>query len=389
MRSRTGSGRSVDGVEEDLEQGGTELLRRVAGALGGIGDRDLGAVLRGVVAAAVDAVDATYGAMGVLDPTRTRLEDFITVGIDEAAGNAIGALPQGHGVLGLLIVRPEPIRVADIASHPERYGFPPGHPAMGSFLGVPVVVRGEVFGNLYLTDKRGADRFSEADQQVAEALAAAAACLIDNARLHARLATLDDAMGRERAARELHDLVAQRIAAAGFTLRETADGLHDPVARARIEGVLEDLDATARTQRTAIFGWEVEHPLGRSARSDVLGVVDERIASGGPAPSCAFVGAIDTIDDHLADHLVEATADALAVAAKRAPAGPLEVTVALGSGWLVLSVDGPAGIVDPDAPPSPELDRLRALAATRAGEVTQEALGGGRARLAWRVPAAR
>jgi GAF domain-containing protein len=379
----------VAGVEDELEREGAEVLRRVAAALAGIGGGDVSAMLRAVVEAAVEAVGATYGAMGVLDPTRTRLEDFITVGLDEAVGHAIGALPQGHGILGLLIVRPEPIRVADIATHPERYGFPPGHPAMGSFLGVPVVVRGEVFGNLYLTDKRGADGFSELDQHVAEALAAATACLIDNARLHDRLATLDDALGRERAARELHDLVAQRIAAAGFSLRETLDELHDPAARERLERVLEDLDATARTQRTAMFAWQIEHPLGRSARAEVLGVVDERIASGGPAPSCAFVGAIDTIDDHLAGDLVEAAADALAVAAQRAPAGPLELTVALASGWLVLSVEGPAAIVDPDAPPSAELDRLRALAATSAGEVTQEALGHGRARLSWRVPADR
>jgi GAF domain-containing protein len=114
---------------------------------------DLEAMLRRITTAAVDLVDARYGALGVLDGTRTRLSEFITVGLDEDQIAAIGDLPEGHGILGLLIVDAEPLRLPDLSEHPDSFGFPPGHPPMRSFLGVPIRVRDEVFGNLYLTDK--------------------------------------------------------------------------------------------------------------------------------------------------------------------------------------------------------------------------------------------
>lgn len=145
---------------------------------------DLSQVLRHITEAAVVLVDAEYGALGVIGPDQ-RLTQFITVGVSEAEQARIGALPAGHGVLGELIRHPEPLRLTELSQHPASHGFPPHHPAMHSFLGVPVSVRGEVFGNLYLTEKRGGAQFDSEDEAVLSTLAVAAGVAIDNARLYA------------------------------------------------------------------------------------------------------------------------------------------------------------------------------------------------------------
>lgn len=146
-------------------------------------DLDLPTVLRRIVNAAVLLVDAQYGALGVTGRDN-QLSQFITVGIDEDTHKAIGPLPSGHGILGLLIRDQRVLRLADLNEHPAAYGFPRGHPPMRTFLGVPVRVRSEVFGNLYLTEKRGGGQFDSTDESVLQALAAAAGVAIENARLY-------------------------------------------------------------------------------------------------------------------------------------------------------------------------------------------------------------
>lgn len=144
---------------------------------------ELGATLRRIVQAAADLVDAEYGALGVLGPQGT-VSEFVHVGIDIEMAARIGPLPSGRGILGLLIEHPAPIRIEDLMQHPSAAGFPDGHPVMKSFLGVPVRVRGEVFGNLYLTQKRNGGSFTVDDERTVMALAAAAAVAIENARLY-------------------------------------------------------------------------------------------------------------------------------------------------------------------------------------------------------------
>ncbi|PZS35647.1 MAG: histidine kinase [Pseudonocardiales bacterium] len=146
-------------------------------------DLDLQTVLRRIVEAAVVLVDAEYGALGVTGEDN-RLSQFITVGVDDETQRRIGALPSGHGILGLLMKDQRALRLADLNKHPAAYGFPARHPAMRSFLGVPVRVRDAVFGNLYLTEKRGGGEFDEADESVVQALAAAAGVAVENARLY-------------------------------------------------------------------------------------------------------------------------------------------------------------------------------------------------------------
>ncbi|MBV9208606.1 MAG: GAF domain-containing protein [Actinobacteria bacterium] len=144
---------------------------------------DLESTLRRVVEAAVRLVDATYGALGVIGEDK-RLAEFIPVGLSQDEIRRIHHWPEGRGVLGLLIKDPRPLRLADIGRHAQSSGFPAGHPPMSSFLGVPVRVREEVFGNLYLTNKRGGGEFTEDDEAVLVALGAAAGVAVENARLY-------------------------------------------------------------------------------------------------------------------------------------------------------------------------------------------------------------
>jgi signal transduction histidine kinase len=139
---------------------------------------------------AAEVIGARYAAVGVLAPDGRLLERFITYGIDDATRALIGPPPRGHGILGLVIREARPIRLPDLVRHPDSYGFPPHHPPMHSFLGVPIVGRRGAFGNLYLTEKLGAEVFSEEDEHIAVLLAATAAAVVENARLHEESARL-------------------------------------------------------------------------------------------------------------------------------------------------------------------------------------------------------
>ncbi|MEV5767665.1 GAF domain-containing protein [Micromonospora sp. NPDC052213] len=162
-----------------------ERLRALLDAVVGIStDLDLRSTLQRIVEAACELAGARYGALGVIGQDRM-LHDFITHGIDAELHAKIGDLPHGRGVLGLLIDDPRPLRMPDITRHPKSYGFPPHHPPMHSFLGVPVRIRDHVFGNLYLAEKQGGAEFTEDDEEIVVALAAAAGVAIENARLYA------------------------------------------------------------------------------------------------------------------------------------------------------------------------------------------------------------
>jgi len=145
---------------------------------------DIEKVLDRVLATAREITGARYAALGILNERRTELEQFLTSGVDERARKAIGDLPRGRGVLGALIEDPAPLRLKDVSAHPSSYGFPMGHPVMRSFLGVPIVIRGEAWGNLYLTEKEQSAEFSEQDERAAVILADWAALAINNARLY-------------------------------------------------------------------------------------------------------------------------------------------------------------------------------------------------------------
>ncbi|GAA2564625.1 sensor histidine kinase [Mycolicibacterium diernhoferi] len=168
-----------------IVEGGNRVNGLVEAMLAVTSGLDLEVTLRTIVHTAIELLDARYGALGVRgDDHGHELVEFVYEGIDAQTRAAIGPLPQGRGVLGLLIDSPTPIRLDNITDHPASVGFPPNHPPMRTFLGVPVRIRDEVYGNLYLTEKNTGQPFSEDDEVLAQALAAAAGIAIDNARLY-------------------------------------------------------------------------------------------------------------------------------------------------------------------------------------------------------------
>jgi signal transduction histidine kinase len=190
---------------------GEERLRRlldVGRAL--VAELDHERLLHRVLEVARDLTGAKYAALGVLDDRRERLERFLTIGIDEATRNAIGELPRGHGILGMLISDPRALRLPEVGEHAQSYGFPLGHPAMHSFLGVPIVVRGEAFGNLYLTEKAGGE-FDEGDEEAVVVLAEWAAIAIENARLYRDVSSRRDDLERAVTALETTTAIARVV----------------------------------------------------------------------------------------------------------------------------------------------------------------------------------
>jgi signal transduction histidine kinase len=324
-----------------------ERLRALLDAVVGIAaDLDLRSTLQRIVAAACDLVGARYGALGVVGPDKL-LAEFITHGIDPADHAGIGDLPRGRGVLGLLIDDPRPVRMPDITAHPQSYGFPPDHPPMHSFLGVPVRIRDRVFGNLYLAEKRTAAAFTEDDEEIVTALAAAAGVAIENARLYAV------AHRRERwlaAAAEITGVLlgeVRRTDALALVARRARE-----VAGAALALVLLYDEESAR------FTVEV---------ADAAGDVPEGLPGAVlPATETSFAGAV-TGDRHLAlDNLAEAAPWPGAVTTGPAVVSPLATDDTLHGLLLVAYPAGYDRHTDEDTPLLASFAGQAALAMERA-----------------------
>lgn len=453
-------------------------------------DLDLHSVLDRIIVAACQITGAQYGAIGVIGQGGGELVDFVTHGLTDEERDAIGELPRGHGILGLLIQHPEPLRLKNLHDHPQSYGFPPNHPPMESFLGVPVRIRGTVFGNLYLTEKPGGAEFTEVDEVLVEALASAAGFVIENAQTFARserrrqwleatarvtdalqppvevdqalrqivvsarrvsgagavallqtqgdqrevtavdgpsaaavgtlvaslagdldeaestseivvvhagsrrgvgttilvplrahlapagvlLVALDsrvalepDELGllaayadqaslaldraqalvdreelllvadRDRIARDLHDLVIQRLFATGLQLQGAIRKAVDDDVRQRLETAVVDLDMTIRDIRSTIF--ELQHSREQSVRADVRAVVKEYVPVLGFSPMVRTTGPVDNaVPANLADQMLAVLREALSNVARHAEAQAAMVEVEAEDGRLVLRV---------------------------------------------------
>ena len=569
-----GDGAGGGGVLPSLDQLGlrsllAEVVERVEGvadladrlqgllqAVVAIGSHlQLDEVLHRIVQTAADLVGARYAALGVLDPTASdrRLSQFVTVGINADDITLIGDLPHGRGVLGLLIDEPRAIRLTNIADHPSSYGFPPNHPPMATFLGVPISVRGQAFGNLYLTEKENGESFTTADEQIVLALATAAGLAVQNARLYedarqrqawleaigdistrllggapttemfplvvararqlagahnsfltlpnpdgtlrvdvadgdaamalegqsiptesmsaavmregrshavtdARtdhrvwktltdaakagpalfvpLGVADNALGtlvvtkrvgsppfsddtlrlvetfaaqaalslrlaaaaldreqlavlgdRDRIARDLHDLVIQRLFATGMALEGALRQMEPPSAAERVRRSVDDLDATIKEIRTTIFALQTPAPhAGEGLRAAVNQVARQSAESLGFEPRVVFTGPVDTlVPGRIAEQLLAVLREALSNAARHADATAVEVEVQAGPTEVALFVrDDGRGL--------PEGGRRSGLAnlANRARDVggSFEARPGdsGGTVIAWRAP---
>jgi len=453
-------------------------------------DLDLHSVLERIIVAACQITDAQYGALGVIGKSGEGLVDFVTHGLSQEQREAIGDLPRGHGILGLLIEHPEPLRLKHLQEHPRSYGFPPNHPPMESFLGVPVRIRGTVFGNLYLTEKADGEDFTDTDQVLVEALASAAGFVIENAQTFARserrrqwleasarvtealappvhledavrqivagarrvtsaaavallehrngerrvaavdgsaaqgipelveklghdldeaeatremrvvhagsrkgvgttvlvplrahlaeagvlLVSLDTRAAldpdelnllsafadqaslaldraqalsdreelllvtdRDRIARDLHDLVIQRLFATGLQLQGAIRHAISPEVKERLQNAVTDLDVTIRDIRSTIF--ELQHSHEQSLRADVRGVVKEYVPVLGFTPLVRTDGPVDSVVPRpVAEHLLAVLRETLSNIARHAEAQAAVVEVFAADGKLTLRV---------------------------------------------------
>ncbi len=511
-------------------------------------------VLRDIVEAAVRLVDASYGAIGVIGEGN-RLAEFIPVGLSEEQIRSIRHWPEGRGLLGALITHPEPLRIADLGSHELSSGFPDGHPPMRSFLGVPVRIRDEVYGNLYLTEKRGGGGFDEADEAVLVALAAAAGVAIENARLYdearrqqrwlaansevtrtllsgadvtdvlelitasalrmsgadlvvlalpaadrSRLQiehaagdgaaealglvlpalgsasglvlatgerlTLDDfshddrvaAVAREhlnlgpaiivplsspgkvrgvltagcregampitpqaadmlvtfaaqagialelaehrrqaeqvavfedrdRIARDLHDLVIQRLYATGMSLQGIMSLITPPEAADRVNRAVDSLDETISEIRSSIFALQARSQAKPARpRARILAIADELAGLLGFPPDLRFEGRLDDMSDDVSEHLLSALREALSNAARHSGASSVAVTVSAGEDLSLTVRDNGSGMQDPARRSG--LANLEQRAVKLGGSFRIGQAEGGGTELEWRVPLA-
>lgn len=307
-------------------------------------ESSLDELLQRVVDVAADLVGVRYAALGVLDSHRTSLRAFLTHGVTPEERERIGALPTGKGLLGRVIDEPETLCLEDLSASPFSSGFPPNHPPMRQFLGVPVRLRdGAVFGNLYLCDRLDGEPFTPEDAAVVEALGRSAGLAIAEARLREQLHEVTLAEERTRLARDLHDTVIQRLFAVGLSLQPIAGEELTEAARRRLDDAIDELDATIRDIRTTIFEIRERRGDDASLRHELRSIVDEATSRLGLRVSVEFVGPLDAMVGPIAaGHVVHVVRELISNVVRHAQATRATLTVAVENGRLevVVADDG-------------------------------------------------
>jgi signal transduction histidine kinase len=353
-----------------------------------VSELSLPSILQKIVDLACQVADARYGGLGVLGEDGL-IADFITHGVTEEERRAIGHLPVGKGILGVLIHEAHPLRLPRIQSDPRSVGFPPNHPPMTSFLGVPLRVRDHVYGNLYLTEKVGGAEFTREDEEAVVTLAAQAGVAIENARIREeleRLAVLED---RERIAKDLHDGVVQALFAVGMSLQAGASRAEDPAAvRTRLQEAVEAIDGVIRDLRNYIFG------LGPAAAADreldrALRELAGEFRRGTDVAIAVDVdrSAAETMASRGSD-VVQAAREALSNAIRHAQPHTVSLQLRRDAGGIALEVEDDGVGFDPGAVAAGRgLGNLRARAAALGGELEIESDPGGGTTVRIVVPA--
>ncbi|MDP9269822.1 MAG: GAF domain-containing sensor histidine kinase [Chloroflexota bacterium] len=309
-----------------------EAVRGISGVL------DLEQVLQLIVDRVRDLVAAQYAAMGIVDDERQIIR-FITSGITAEQRAAIGDLPLGRGLLGLIIRENRSYRIADIGSHPESFGFPPNHPAMRSFLGVPITVQGEPVGRLYLTNKLDAAEFGAEDQALVETFALHAGIAMENVRLHTQVQRLAIIEERERISRDLHDSIIQSIYGVTLALDDVPELVAEDPAEAseRVERAIDALHGVIRDIRNFIFGLrpllldsgdllDGLHSLAAELRRSTAVDIEVRATIGQDLPLAVVA------------ELLAITREALANVARHSGASHVEMSAALVDGTVRLEI---------------------------------------------------
>jgi signal transduction histidine kinase len=305
-------------------------------------DLSLPTVLQRIVTAGCEISGAQYGALGILDDTG-HISEFVLEGADPEWVERVGFPPEGKGILGHLVEHPETLRLDEISGHPASVGFPEGHPPMHSFLGVPIRIGDEAFGNLYLTEKPGGVAFTDEDETMVIALAAAASVAIQNARLYAETQDFAVLRERERIARDLHDRVIQRLFATAMSLEAAARASTAPEANATLNRAVDELDDTIREIRSTIF--ELGHVDNTALSAEVQAVADELTPMLGFSPVVLLEGPVDTaVSQRLREHLLIVVREGLTNMAKHANASAASITVRAADDLMLRIVDDGVGI---------------------------------------------
>jgi signal transduction histidine kinase len=352
---------------------------------------DLEAALQLIVDRVRVLVDAEYAALGISGPDG-RIERFITAGLSREQRARIGPLPQGHGLLGLIIHEGQSVRTADIGGHPASSGFPPFHPPMTTFLGVPITHEGHPIGDLYMTDKQGGRAFDADDQRLVELFARHAAIAMQNARLHDRIASLAIVEERERIGRDLHDGIIQRLYAVSLSLEDIEELARDDPGEVgvRVDRAIDSLQTTISDIRHFILGLR-PGLLALSGLAEGL----ERLAE---EVRFASVVAVETnvdaavaagIDDERATDLIGLAREALSNVTRHSAASVAKVSLVDDDTFVLLMIEDDGVGFDPAATFGPDhqgLTNMRERAAMLGGTLAVERRTGGGMMIVARIP---
>jgi signal transduction histidine kinase len=354
---------------------------------------ELGPVLQLIVDRVRGLVGAEYAAIGILGP-EGRIDRFVTSGISVEDRALIGSPPRGRGLLGLIIREGRSYRIADISRHPDSAGFPPHHPEMTSFLGVPITVHGRSVGNLYLTNKRDAPEFSDADRLLVEMFSLRAGIAIENARLHEQVQRLAVVEERERISRDLHDGIIQAIYGVALSLEDVPTLMEsDPEeAEVRVDRAIDSLNMAIREIRNFILGLRSELLHGADIVAGVATLAEEFATTG-----AADVDLDLSVDPELTARLpmthrvqlLQMTREALSNAARHAQAKRIRLAMHATDESLEMTVeDDGIGFDVEDEPPAGHLGlaNLRQRAAALGGIMTIESSPGEGTRVSIRIP---
>jgi signal transduction histidine kinase len=322
-------------------------MRLLEGAAAVAGQTDLTAVLYTTVETAMDLTGAPYGALGVLDDDGG-LQEFIHLGASDRTAEAIGSPPQGKGLLGAISRHGKTVRIDHIADHPEYTGFPENHPDMDAFLGVPVSLGDEIFGNLYLTHKAGG--FSREDEEAVEGLAVVAGAAINTARLQRRLRRLAVVEDRERIARDLHDAIIQDLFAVGLSLQAQSQKVVVPEVSRVIAETVERLDEAIAALRRFIFDLQPPIWSQRDLRSEATEMVSQLSAPYAVSTELSFEGKLDALDAGAVDDALQLVSEALSNALRHAGADLVRVEIRRDRDELLLSIADEGRGFDPALP---------------------------------------
>jgi signal transduction histidine kinase len=307
---------------------------------------DLTDLLTATVNIARETVGARYGALGVLGEHGTLVE-FIHAGLEPGVAEAIGSPPVGRGVLGAVIDTAKSIRLEHIAVHPNSIGFPPNHPVMDTFLGVPVRVGERVFGNLYLTEKKGG--FTEEDERLVEALAAIAGSAVAHLRLQQRLRRLAVVDDRERIARDLHDAIIQDLFAVGLVLQGMTMRMDDDRDRRDIEEAVERLDEAIAGLRRFIFDLKPPSWHNRDLGLEISRLAHQLADPYGVEVRIEVSSQLKNVSAGVIDDAIQIVREATSNALRHSGSRAVEITAERGTGVLILTITDHGVGFDPSA----------------------------------------